>query len=727
MSNKIIIVSNRLPISVKKDNGGFTFERTVGGLASGLDAVQKAARSTWVGWPGTYHYKEDDQDQRQIRSKLKAKFNYYPVFQSQADIEKYYHGYSNSTLWPLFHYFTQNAEYDRSYWRAYKRVNKLFFDEIIKIAEPGDTVWIHDYHLMLLPQMLREGGPKLSIGFFLHIPFPSFEIFRLLPQREEILRGLLGSDVVGFQTYEYTRHFLTSVYRTLGYDNHLGQMSVGARVVKADSFPIGIDFDKFNKAQESSRVQKEIGKLRKKIGGMKVILSIDRLDYTKGIPQRLEAFDDFLERYPRYKEKVILILVAVPSRTKIEEYMNMKKEIDELIGNINGKYGDLDWTPILYLYKGLEFPELTALYSIADVCLVTPIRDGMNLIAKEFLATKRDARGVLVLSEMVGAAEELSEALIINPNNKGEIIEAIKKALTMTKGEQLKRNTAIRKELSHFDERLWAKNFMTRLAEVKKLQEDLNVKIIGPIISKEIVTAYHKSKKRLLLLDYDGTLVSYTGRPEEANPDEDILTLLKKLTSDPKNEVVIISGRDKDTLDEWFGHFDISLVAEHGASIRDNGKGWKMLESLNADWKKEIRLILDKYVERTPGSFVEDKTYSLVWHYRKVNPALGTGRKRELVGVLADITANFNLQILEGNKVIEIKSADINKGKVASHWLSKGRWDFILAVGDDTTDEDTFGVLPKKAFSIKVGLGQSQARFNLKSAKEVRPLLRELK
>ena len=727
MSNKIIIVSNRLPVSVKKGNGKIVFERTVGGLASGLDAVQRAQKSAWVGWPGVYQYKEDSKELEEIRSQLKNKFNYHPVFQSQNDIDKYYHGYSNSTLWPLFHYFTQNAEYDRSYWKAYKKVNRTFAEEVMKIAKEGDTVWIHDYHLMLLPQMLREEMPSLSIGFFLHIPFPSYEIFRLLPQRDELLRGVLGSDVIGFQTYEYTRHFLSSVYRIVGHDNHLGQIKVGDRVVKADAFPIGIDFNKFNKATSNSRVKKEIVKLRKKIGNMKVIISIDRLDYTKGIPRRLRAFNDFLDRYPSYKEKVILILVAVPSRTKIEEYMNMKKEIDELIGNINGKYGDLDWTPIWYLYKGLEFPELAALYAISDVCLVTPLRDGMNLVAKEFVATKEDGKGVLILSEMVGAAEEMSEALIINPNNNNEIVEAIKKALDMPKNEQKERNRMIQKELSRFDEKRWAKNFLVRLQEIKKVQEELKVKLVNPELVKKISDSYKKSKRRLLLLDYDGTLVPFESNPEEAKPDEDLLNLLRKISDDKRNELVIISGRDRGTLEKWFGNINVSLVAEHGVEIRENGNPWQIIEKLSVDWKKEIRPILDRYVEKTPLSFVEEKKYSLVWHYRNVGLILGPNRKRELVGLLAEVASSFDLQVLEGNKVIEIKSARINKGKITSRFVAKTTWDFILAMGDDTTDEDIFTVLPERAFSIKVGLENSQAKFNFKSIKDVRPLLRELK
>jgi len=725
MAKKTILVSNRLPVSVKKKQGKYIFERTVGGSASVLDKIQRSANTQWIGWPGTHFYKEDERIEKELRSTLIRKFKYYPVFQSKNDVEKYYYGYSNSTLWPLFHYFTQNAIYDRGFWRTYVRVNRLFYDEVIKLAGPDDVIWIHDYHLMLLPQLIREKMPEATIGFFLHTPFPSYEIFRLLPQRKEILRGLLGSDVVGFQTYQYTRHFLDSVYRLLGYDHNLGQIKNGERLIKADAFPIGIDYEKYNQSTSNSRVQKEISRLRKKIGDKKVIFSVDRLDYTKGIPQRLEAFSDLLERYPKFREKVILILVAVPTRIKIEEYSQMKKQIDEMVGNINGEYGNLDWTPVWYLYRGLDFPELSALYNVADVAMVTPIRDGMNLIAKEYVATKADGRGALVLSEMAGVAEELGEAIIINPNNKREIVEALRKALTMPKKEQLRRNRAMQKELSHFDEKLWAKNFMERLSETKELQKKMQGKILTSETRKKLLGSYRKSKKRLLLLDYDGTLVGFAKTPEEASPDDGLIERLKSLSKDPKNKVVIISGRDKDTLASWFGDLNVNLVAEHGIWVREKDDRWEMLVDLTADWKKEIRPILDRYVERTPRSFVEEKEFSLVWHYRKVDPALGSIRKRELVSILDDITANFNLQILEGNKAIEVKSASINKGRMVSHWLDKGRWDFILALGDDVTDEDMFHVLPEKAYTIKVGLGQTQAHSSLKSIKDARALLQE--
>ena len=711
---------------MRKRKGSFSFEHSAGGLASGLEAFHKGKNSVWVGWPGLYLHKEEKKKEKEIKEKLVRKFNYHPVFQSQTDIERYYSGYCNSTIWPLFHYFTKVAVYDKTFWQAYKRVNELFCDAILRIAKPGDTIWVHDYHLILLPALLRQKLPEAKIGFFLHIPFPSFELFRLLPQREEILRGFLGADLIGFHIYEYARHFLNSVHRLLGYDHSLGQINTGDRVVKADAFPLGIDFEKFNKAASGKKVQKEIEKLRKKIGSRKVVLSIDRLDYTKGVPQRLEAFSSFLERYHEWREKVIFILVAVPSRTKVEEYHQMKKQVDELIGRINGRYGNLGWSPIWYLYRSFEFTELAALYTISDLALITPVRDGMNLIAKEFIATKRDGKGVLVLSEMAGAAKELSESLIVNPNNKDEIVDALKRGLQMPTGEQLKRNKWMQKELEMYNEKWWSKNFMEALSEIKLFQEKMREKLLNSEFRKKLIKDYRNSEKRLLLLDYDGTLVPFAGTPEEAKPDKELLDLLDDLSKDPKNEVVIISGRDNETLDKWFGDLNVGLAAEHGVRIKENGEDWLMMEKLTSDWMKEVRPILDRYVGSTPGSFVEEKAFSLVWHYRKSDPTLGLVRLRELVAILEDIASSFNLQILEGSKVIEVKNSGVNKGKAVSHWTTKGKRDFILALGDDTTDEDMFSALPKDAYSLKVGLGKSQARFNLKSIKEVRPLLKEL-
>jgi trehalose 6-phosphate synthase/phosphatase len=579
---------------------------------------------------------------------------------------------------------------------------------------------------MLLPKMIRKKLPDARIGFFLHIPFPPFEIFHLLPWRKEILEGLLEADLVGFHTYDYVRNFLDSCRRLLGYEHTVGHISAGNRLMNVDTFPMGIDYEKFAIAMDNPEVQKEIQRIRKRVGDRKVILSIDRLDYTKGIINRLEAFDHFLDKNPKYKEKVTLIHVAVPSRAKVEHYRILKKQMDELVGKIDGKHGRIGWIPVWYLYQFLPFRTMVALYNLADVGLVTPLKDGMNLIAKEFIASKTDGRGVLILSEMAGAGKELGEAIIVNPNNKEEIASALKEALSMSEEEQQERNQVMQKRIKHYDVKRWATDFMESLSQIKELQEELSAKKLTYKIKKELIGESHKCKKRLFFLDYDGTLSPFAEKPELAKPDKELPALLKSLSKDKKNEVVIISGRNKESLETWFEGLDVGLIAEHGAWIKEKGGDWETLEPLIDDWKEEIKPVLELYVDRTPGSFIEEKDYSLVWHYRKVDPALASARARELKDALLHLTANLNLGVLEGNRVIEIKNIGINKGQVALRWIPKEDWDFILAIGDDWTDEDVFHVLPESAYSIKVGSFPSRAKFNVDSIKDVRSLLHDL-
>ncbi|MDL1956815.1 MAG: bifunctional alpha,alpha-trehalose-phosphate synthase (UDP-forming)/trehalose-phosphatase [Candidatus Desulfofervidus auxilii] len=720
---RLLIVSNRLPLTVIKREGKLSFQSSAGGLATGLGSFYKSYNALWIGWPGIALERLKGEEEKNIKDKL-INEACLPIFLSQRNIENYYYGFCNKTIWPLFHYFPLYAVFIKNLWESYKRVNQTFCNTIINFAKPDDIIWIHDYHLMLLPKLIRERIPEATISFFLHIPFPAFEIFRLLPWRKEILDGLLGADLIGFHTYDYVRHFLDSVRRIVGHEHSFGHISVNGRIVKIDVFPMGIDYERFHRAVKKGEVQKEINKLRKKLGERRIILSVDRMDYTKGIPQRLEAFDLLLEKYPEYRGKVTFILVAVPSRTKVEHYTLLKKQVDELVGRINGKYGTIEWMPVWYLYRSLPFSNLVALYNIADVAFVTPLRDGMNLIAKEFVATKSDQTGVLILSEMAGAAKELGEAIIINPNNKEEMLNALKEALTMTEEEQKERNKIMQKRLKRYNVVKWANDFIDRLCYIKKMQQELCIRKLTSKIRKRLINDYLKSNKRLILLDYDGTLVPLVEKPENAKPDSELIVILKNLVQESKNEVVIISGRDKNTLEKWFGSLNLGLIAEHGVWIKD--KKWEMIEPLKNDWKEQIKPILELYVDRTPGSFIEEKEFSLVWHYRKSDPELAEIRARELKDALLHLTANLKLEVLEGSKVIEIKDAGINKGRAALRWIQKEKWDFILAIGDDRTDEDVFAVLPKSAYSIKVGLSASQAKFNVDSQEDIRKLLREL-
>ncbi len=718
------MVSNRLPISVVEREKRLHFQPSVGGLVTGLSAFYKSYRALWIGWPGIALEKirgEEKDTEARLRSE-----GCYPVFLSRRDIGDYYQGFCNKTIWPLFHYFTQYTAYSKGPWEAYKRVNEIFCEVVSESAKPDDIIWVHDYHLMLLPKLIRENRPDLTIGFFLHIPFPSFEVFRLLPWRKEIIEGLLGADLIGFHTYDYVRHFLDSVRRLLGYEHTLGQIPVGNRVVKVDSFPMGIDYERLASAVQNPEVQEEIERIRREVGERRIILSIDRLDYTKGISQRLESFDFFLGENPEYKERVTLILVAVPSRTRVEQYRLLKKQIDELVGRINGRHGTIGWMPVWYLYRPLPFHNLVALYKVADVALVTPLRDGMNLIAKEFIATKTDGKAALILSEMAGAAKELAEAIIVNPNNRERVAEALKEALTMPEEEQIEHSRIMQNRLQRYDVMRWASDFMDSLSYIKKVQQELRARRLTPAMKRRLISDYLKSNERLILLDYDGTLIPFTEKPEKAKPDDELLELLEALAKEPKNEVVIVSGRDKDTLERWFGSLNVGSIAEHGVWIREKERTWDLIEPLRNDWKEEIRPFLELYMDRTPGSFIEEKEFSLVWHYRKADPELASARANELKESLVHLTANLGLGVLEGSKVIEIKNAGINKGRAALHWIPKRKWDFILAIGDDRTDEDIFAILPESAYSVKVKLSPSQAKFNIESITDVRSLLKEL-
>ncbi len=722
---RLLIVSNRLPVTIERRRKGLSYRPSVGGLATGLGSFHEQHNSAWVGWPGLVV--EGEKEKGEIEERLQSQFRSYPIFLSRHNIEGYYHGFTNKTIWPLFHYFPQFAKYELSEWKAYLEVNRLFGKRVTEIAQPDDIIWIHDYHLMLLPGLLRRNIPKATIGFFLHIPFPSLDIFRLLPWRKEILQGLLGADLIGFHTFDYARHFLSSLLRLYGLAHEMGQITVENRLVQVDVFPMGIDVKRFQAEATSSLTKKAVLRFKRKTGNRKIILSVDRLDYTKGIPQRLEAFELFLERHPEWDQKVTLILVVVPSRTKVESYHQLKRQVDELVGRINGRHSTAGWVPIWYLYRFLSFHTLVTYYRIADVGLITPLRDGMNLIAKEFVATRKEGEGILILSEMAGASTELGEALIINPNNREETAGTIEEALTMSEDEQISRNQTMQRRLSRYSLFRWVEDFISGLLEIKNRQKELETRKLSPHVRNRLIRLYQESSHRLFLLDYDGTLVPLVEQPRKAKPGSELLALLKGLATPSQNTVVLISGRDRETLQNWFKEPNIALVAEHGVWMRrENTQQWRIMDRLSQEWKDWIKPVLERSADRLPGSFVEEKEYSLVCHYRKADPELAALRAKELMGTLTALTANTDLQVLQGSKVIEVKGASVNKGRAVMNWISEGDFDFILGVGDDWTDEDLFKALPEDSYSIKVGLGTSNARYYLDSPTNVRQLLKDL-
>jgi len=732
---KLIIISNRLPVTVALEKQNIKIRPSAGGLVTGLsdylnslkgekDESVFSFKPLWIGWPGE-EFKENLAGE--VRTILQREFNSYPVFIPSALMDNFYNGFCNKTIWPLFHYFPSHAVFDESQWTAYEKVNELFSQEISPLLEPGDTVWVHDYHLMLLPQLLREKLNNIAIGFFLHIPFPSYEMFRMLPRRwgVKILEGMLGADLIGFHTHDYTQHFLKCVLSILGYEHSMGKVLLKDRMIKAETIPMGINFKKFYDLAASKEIEKEKANLKAKWLDQKVILSIDRLDYTKGILNRLEGYEIFLSNNPHWHGKVVLIMVIVPSRIGVEHYRMMKRQIDEQVGKINGKFGRLNWMPIIYQYKFLPLKQLVALYSLSDVALVTPIRDGMNLIAKEYLASRTDGTGVLILSEMAGAARELGEALIINPNDRADIAAALKRALEMPPEEQKGQIEAIQRRLRRFDVVKWGSEFINELFTIKETQRRFEARLLG-VQQEVLIKDYLQSRSRLILLDYDGTLVPFASDPRLVRPNEEVVEVLKRLSADPKNEIVIISGRDRKTLEEWFAGLEIGLVAEYGVWLRRKNKNWRMLKPLENGWKQELLPVLEIYVDRLPGSFIEEKEFSLAWHYRACQPELASVRANELVDYLVDFTSSTDIQVLHGSKVVEIRCAGINKGVAGLSWLMENDYDFILAAGDDWTDEDLFKVLPEKAYSIRVGIANTNAKYNLLNYQDVLKLIKKL-
>ena len=729
--SKTIIISNRLPLQLKIDNKTVQATPSIGGLATGMKSVHRDGNGIWIGWPGlTEEEIPSDLMDDVIDETIKEQC--IPVLLTEDDINGFYYGFSNRTIWPLFHYFMEFTEFENESWESYKEVNEKYAEVVLDNIEDGDTIWIHDYQLMLLPQLIKAKRPDVSIGFFLHIPFPSYEVFRTLPWREEILKGLLGADLIGFHTYDYERHFLSSVRRILRHEINFNEIIIKDRIVTVNSFPMGIDYNKFAEAakkhdQESgqSELQRRLDLHLDSTPDAKMILSIDRLDYTKGIANRLRAYEYFLEKYPEFKEKVRLVMLAVPSRSNVPQYQLLKKEVDELVGRINGKFASVSWTPIWYFYRSMPFENLIDLYTTCEVALLTPIRDGMNLVAKEYVATRTDKRGVLILSEMAGAAQEMNEALIINPNNFEQIADAMKTALEMPEAEQIKRNTSLQKRLKRYNVEKWADDFMSSLNETQERTALVKAKRVNKEVQEKILSAFAESEKRILFLDYDGTLRGFVSNPEDAEPDEEMINLIKTLQDQPNTEVVIISGRDRHTLGTWWQEVPITLIAEHGVWKRLTGGEWEMTENVKKDWMPQVRPILESFVDRTPGTFIEEKNYSLAFHYRQADPELGAKRANDLSTVIKELTSTHELSVLDGNKVLEIKTSGVNKGKAVTNHIFKKDYSFIFSIGDDWTDEFMFQDLPEEAYTVKVGLHKTAAKYYVDDTDHVRDLLKE--
>lgn len=724
---RLIVISNRLPFSIDKIESDVVVRQSSGGLVSAI----KSYFDRWTNddtekiWVGSMDASEDDWKLAREMGATDTSFSIEPIFPDKETYDLYYNGFSNSTLWPLFHYFPSFIENKKEYFDAYKTINELFAQKIAEIYQPGDTIWVHDYQLMLLPQMLRDRLPDATIGFFLHIPFPSYEIYRLMPTqwKRSILQGVMGADLIGFHTHDYVQHFIQSAKMVLRVESQFNSIQYRDRVIKADLFPIGIDYQKFRDAITDETVVGIATKLEETFYNQKIIFSVDRLDYTKGLDYRLDAYENFLTNHPEWRERVVFIFNVVPSRDFIPTYIDRKRMVEEKVSTINGKFSTLHWQPLIYRYNHLSFEELCSLYQVADVALITPLRDGMNLVAKEYIASCID-KGVLILSELAGAANELSEAWIVNPTDVNEVSEAINTALIMPLLEQRSRLAYMQRRLANYDVFKWISDFLDCLMETKNEQDALKVNVLKEEDIRHMQYDFLRAGRRCILMDYDGTLAPFQKNPALAAPSEELIELLQQLTNDTSNEVVIISGRDANTLDAWLGKLPVHLVAEHGAAVRNKNEEWKETATMSTEWKDRIRPLMELFASRCAGSFIEEKKSTLAWHYRNCHPELGFTRSRELRNNLLQLTANTPLQVIDGNKVLEVRLIGVDKGATAINLLNNINPDFILCIGDDTTDEDMFRMLKDRAYTIKIRRGNTAAQYTILSQKDVFPFLR---
>ncbi len=721
---RLILVSNRLPVTVHLANGELSIVRSTGGLATGLRVPHERTGGTWIGWPGDVSCLSGDQ-QRTLATHL-AELRCAPVQLSAAEVASYYDGFSNAVLWPLFHYLLDRIPPSSQEWDAYRAVNEKFADAAARAWRPGDLVWVHDYQLVLVPQMLRARIPSATIGFFLHIPFPVSEVVRTLPWRGQVLEGMLGADLVGFHTFTYRKHFASSVLRILGIPSKGDCVHIDGRQIRLGVFPIGVDARTFGELAEDPDVERETAAIRAEARGEKILLGIDRLDYTKGIRPRMLAFERLLEREPQWRGKVRLVQIAVPSRDRVPSYQEFRRQVDELVGRINGAFSTVDWVPIHYVHRALDERQVVALYRAADVMLVTPLRDGMNLVAKEFVTCRTDESAVLVLSEFAGAAAEMGEAVQVNPYDVESMAQAYADALTMPEEEKRVRMRSLRQRIAARDVHQWAQSFLDTLGGVRAGAEEPQVALTSREDLEGLAARLRSAERLLLLLDYDGTLVPFARAPDLAAPDRELRELLRSLAARPGARVHVVSGRSRETLERWLGDLPIGLHAEHGLWSRALPREpWTMMDVV-ATWQAGARRILDEVTATTPGALVETKTASLAWHWRMAEPELGAERAQELVRRLDAQLGDEPVEVLRGDKVIEVRPRGVHKGRVVERVLAALQRPLptMAAMGDDVTDDDTFRALPAEAITISVGFRPSAARFRVATPRAARALLK---
>lgn len=777
MQDRIIIVANQLPVKAKRrpDNKGWSFSWDEDSLLLQLkDGLPDDMEVLYV---GSLRVEVDSSEQDDVSQILLERFKCVPAFLPPDILVKFYHGFCKQHLWPLFHYmlpFSDNhgGRFERSLWEAYVAANKIFSQRVIEVINPEDDyVWIHDYHLMVLPTFLRRRFNRLRMGFFLHSPFPSSEIYRTLPVREEILKALLNSDLIGFHTFDYARHFLSCCSRMLGLEYQSKRGYIGleyyGRTVGIKIMPVGIHMRQIESVLKQADKEWRLAELKQQFQGKTVLLGVDDMDIFKGVNLKLLAMEQMLKLHPKWQGRAVLVQIANPARGGGRDLEEIQHEIKASCKRINENFGRPGYEPIVFIDRPVSLSERVAFYTIAECVVVTAVRDGMNLTPYEYIVCRQGIsqsessgpkKSMLVASEFIGCSPSLSGAIRVNPWNVETTAEAMNEAISMADAEKQLRHEKHYRYVSTHDVAYWSRSFFQDMERSCKdhfrrrcwgigLSFGFRVVALDPNFRKltidNIVSAYSRSKNRVILLDYDGTVMPQTSINKK--PSQEVISIINTLCGDPKNTVFVVSGRGRDSLGKWFSPCQkLGIAAEHGYFLRWSAdKDWEIIgQSNDFGWIQMAEPVMKLYTEATDGSSIETKESALVWHHRDADPGFGSSQAKEMLDHLESVLANEPVAVKRGQFIVEVKPQGVSKGLVAEKiytlMAESGRQaDFVLCVGDDRSDEDMFeiignalssGVLSSNTsiYACTVGQKPSKAKYYLDDTNEVLIMLEAL-
>lgn len=731
----LIVVSNREPYVHRRAEDGPAVERPSGGLVAALDPVLAASGGTWIAWgSGDADFEVTDAHDRVAVPPGAPAYTLRRVRLTQAEVDGYYYGYANQALWPLCHMAMEHARFRRRTWELYQSANRRFAEAVLAEAPEGAIIWVHDYHLALVPRAVRAQRADQFLMHFWHIPWPAWDIFRACPQRGDLLEGLLAADLMVFQHPRHAEHFLECAQRELGaqvnYDE--GLVESDGRLTHVQAFPISVDFVALDALARSRECDQWMVRLRRRhhLDGKIVALGVDRLDYTKGIPERLRALDRLFQRFPDYRRRMVFIQKSAPSRTQIKAYRDLQRRVEGEIARLNTTYGTPDWQPVIHLPRPLPPAGLAALYRLADLCIVSSLQDGMNLVAKEYVACQVDRRGALLLSELAGAHTELSWALAINPYDAGGTAEAIVRAVTLLTSERAERMDHLRTFVAEYDIYAWMHQHLR--AAVHLIATRAQTRWVGDHAAE--IRSRVAGRPLGLLLDFDGTLAPIASAPDLAALPAAVRHALRRIAASPAACVAVVSGRSLDDLQRRIGIASLIYAGNHGLEIASPQWTWTVPEAERARPAiAAAALRLRARLEAIPGIVIEEKGLTLGVHYR-MTPHPFVDTVHMAVHEEAALSGG-SLVVREGKLVFELRPQVAWDKGTAARWILQRRfgerWAEVAAViymGDDRTDEDAFLALPPPAITVKIGspLSPTSARFAARDTGDVAGFLARL-